>query len=106
MTLLCQICLTELAESQENYCAVCEPLVDLCEWPLTREEERELMQNCCQAWQERAVKAEAELQSFVLCEYCRENGKVHVAVSGDQMVDADHVWALVNGADVYHKEGG
>ncbi len=45
----------------------------------------------------------AQLASFVLCEYCRENGKVHVAVSDDQMVDNDHVWAMVNGADVYHK---
>ena len=90
MTLLCQICLTELAESQENYCAVCEPLVDLCEWPLTREEERELMQNCCQAWQERALRAEAELAKFHEC----ADGQCLDWASG--VYHSDKVW---------HKEG-
>ncbi len=49
------------------------------------------------------AELKAELASFELCEVCRENGKVHVEVPRDMMVDHDEVWALVNGADVYHK---
>ncbi len=67
MNSVCPICLIELDESQEEYCAVCKPLADLYEWPMTREEERELRQSCCQVWQERAVKAEAELARFKPC---------------------------------------
>ena len=53
---------------------------------------------------EKTIQAlQSELASFELCEFCRENGKVHVGVPNNMMVDHDEVWALVNGADVYHK---
>lgn len=49
-------------------------------------------------------RLQSELAMFERCPYCENEGKIHVAVNeSNSMVEADHVWALINGAEVWHR---